>query len=85
MGILMYLIIGLLAAIFVAAILPRKFCIVAATVLLILGIGVPAFLWTSAAQTGGDTSAEGMLGTICVILFAPAGIALGILALLKSD
>jgi hypothetical protein len=86
MRILMYLVIGLIVAIFVAAILPRKICALGAAVLLILGIAVPFGLWTYANHfVTGDPSSYGMLGTLCVIFFAPAGIALGILAMLKSD
>jgi len=83
--ILLYLLIELGAAILAAAILPRRIALGLAAILLVLGLAVPAALWLRESQMQGDASAVGMLGTICFILFFPAGLALAILAWLKTD
>ena len=85
MNILVTIVIGWAAAMLVVLLFPRWLCLALGAVLLILGIAVPACLWTYAAWfVRGDQSGFGMLGTICVILFAPAGLALTVVGFFKS-
>ena len=86
MYLVLYITVAILFAMLVAALLPRPFCLAIGLIFLILGILVPLAIWGYSAQfVKGDPSAYGMMGTICVILFAPAGITITILALLKGD
>ena len=81
-----YVIGGLLLALLIAALLPRWLCRALGAIGLLLGIVLPIGLWTYASYfVPGDPSGQGMLGTICVILFAPAGLALTVLAYFKSE
>jgi amino acid permease len=55
-------------------------------VALFLGIIVPLGLWSYAEIfVSGDKSTQGMLGTICALLFAPAGILILLLSFFKND
>ena len=84
MGILQYLVIGLAAALAVGFFSPRWLCLGLGFFFLFLGVGVPAIAWTIAAHSRGDTSGYGMLGTLCVIMFAAPGVFLTVLGLFKS-
>lgn len=86
MRILSYLLAGIFLALVVVAILPRRICLLVGGLLLLLGVVLPVGVWGySALFVRGDPSAYGMLGTICVILFAPVGIVLMLLALAKKE
>ncbi len=86
MRILSYVITGCIAALAVVFLLPRKYALFLGITALFLGTVVPIGLWTFAYFfVSGDTSTTGMLGTICVILFAPAGVLISILAYFKNE
>jgi len=84
--ILSYIIIGIAVALLIGAIFPRSITLYIGLTALFMGIVFPIGLWSYAEYfITGDNSAEGMLGTICVILFAPAGFVITVIALLKSN
>ena len=82
----LYVMIGLMVAAGAYVILPRRVCIALGGITLLLGIVAPLGMWAYANHfVPGDRSGHGMLGTMMVILFAPAGIALTFLGLLKEE
>jgi hypothetical protein len=84
--IVLYLLVGVGASIAITALLPREFCLLLAAVALLLGVIAPLAIWGYANFfVPGDKSSHGMLGTILAVLFAPAGLALGVLNLFKRD
>lgn len=86
MLLLSYVLIGLAVAGGITLLLPRRICLWLASIALFFGMGLPMLAWGYASYfVHGDTSGYGMLGTLCVILFAPAGVFLGLVGLLKSD
>jgi hypothetical protein len=85
MWLFVYLIVGFIVSAAIALVLPRRVCLGLATIALGLGILLPALVWGYASLfVHGDNSAYGMLGTICVILFAPAGFLLALFGMLKT-
>jgi hypothetical protein len=84
--ILQYIIIGIVVALLIGAMFPRPIALYIGLASLFMGIIFPIGIWCYAEYfVAGDNSAEGMLGTICVILFAPAGFVITVVALLKSN
>ena len=82
----LYVMIGLMAAAGAYLVLPRRICIALGGIALLLGIVAPLGVWGYANLfVPGDRSGYGMLGTLMAILFAPGGIALTILGLLKAE
>ena len=83
--ILLYVITGIVVALIIAVLLPRRIALFLGLTALLLGIALPIGLWTYAEFfVPGDKSAQGMLGTICVVLFAPAGILITLFAAFKK-
>jgi hypothetical protein len=81
-----YVMIELMVAVGLYMILPRRFCIALGGIALLLGIAAPLGVWGYAnLYVSGDPSGFGMLGTLMAILFAPGGIALTILGLMKAE
>ena len=82
----LYVMIGLLVSAGIFVFLPRRAILLLALNALALGIAAPLVIWSYANTfVQGDRSAYGMLGTLMVILFAPSGVALTFLGLIKSD
>ncbi len=79
-GIFAFILVALAGA---GLILSRHQCLILGGTGLIAGIAGPAILWTIEAMAQGDTSAYGMFGTILFILFAPIGIGVTIIGILK--
>ncbi|MCX7017370.1 MAG: hypothetical protein NTW86_33200 [Candidatus Sumerlaeota bacterium] len=76
--------IGILAAVIVAFVLPRVWGLRIGCFLLLLGVGVPLFLWGVVEARAHGESAAGMLGTILFLLFAPPGFVLTVIAALAG-
>ncbi len=84
--ILSYIVTGIVIALLIGVIFPRSIALRLGLAALFMGIVFPAGLWSYAAYfVSGDDSLQGMLGTLCVILFAPAGFIITIVALLKNN
>ena len=71
---------GLLIVIVLALVLPRAWGLRIGCFLLLLGVGVPCFLWFVVERNSNDPSGGGMLGTILFLLFAPPGFVLTVIA-----
>jgi len=77
---------GIVISLLIVFLLPRKIALLLGLVALFLGIIVPLGLWSYAEIfVSGDKSTQGMLGTICALLFAPAGILILLLSFFKND
>jgi hypothetical protein len=77
---------SIVASLLIAFVLPRKIAFVLGLTALFLGIIVPLSLWGYAELfVLGDKSTQGMLGTICALLFAPSGVLITLFSFFKND
>lgn len=81
----LYLFIALLVVVAGYFVFPKWLCLALGGIALVLGIVAPLAIWSYAKVfVAGDSSSYGMLGTLLMVLFAPGGIALTLVGLLKG-
>ena len=86
MYLFIYIGIVLLLAFLALSFFPRWLCLTLGLLCLMLGIIFPLLVWSHAhAQVPGDKSSYGMLGTIFAMLFAPLGLVMSLIGMLKRN